>query len=116
MWSSFVKLLEENYFYDLLAKLLPKIADSNRKKILAIKVNLFNGKYEECLDTLDEMLEKEPKNLDLLEMKADICFKLEKIFESEEVFLLILKQKPSSGQSYRAFLRLGYTYLSRKSW
>jgi len=62
------------------------------------------------------MLEKEPKNLDLLEMKAEICFKYEKIFECEEVFLLILKQKPSHSQSYRAFLRLGYTYLNRKSW
>ena len=49
-------------------------------------------------------------------MKADICFKHEKIFECEEVFLLILKQKPSHNQSYKAFLRLGYTYLSRKSW
>ena len=30
--------------------------------------------------------------------------------------MLILKQKPSHAQSYKAFLRLGYTYLSRKSW
>jgi Tfp pilus assembly protein PilF len=27
-----------------------------------------------------------------------------------------LKQKPSHEQSYRALLRLAYTYLSRKSW
>ena len=83
---------------------------------MSIKVNLFNGKYQDCLDLLDDMLEKDQKNLDLLEMKADICFKYEKIFECEEVFLLILKQKPSHGQSYKAFLRLGYTYLNRKSW
>ncbi len=46
-------------------------------------MSLFNGKYKECLDVLDSMLEKEPKSLDLLEMKADICFKYEKIFECE---------------------------------
>ena len=56
MWSSFTKYLEENYFYDLLAKTLPKIIESNRKKILSIKVSLFNGKYQECLDVLDNML------------------------------------------------------------
>lgn len=60
--------------------MLPKIVESNRKKILSIKVSLFNGNYQDCLDVLDNMLEKEPKNLDLLEMKADICFKYEKIF------------------------------------
>jgi len=53
MWSSFTKYLEENHFYDLLSKLLPKIAVSNKKKILSIKVNLFNGNYQECLDMLD---------------------------------------------------------------
>ena len=56
MWSSFTKYLEENHFYDLLAKTLPKIVESNRKKILSIKVSLFNGKYQECLDVLDNML------------------------------------------------------------
>lgn len=65
---------------------------------------------------LDNMLEKDSKSLDLLEMKADICFKYEKIFECEEVFLLILKQKPQFSQSYKALLRLGYTYLNRQSW
>lgn len=79
-------------------------------------MELFNGNHQECLDTLDEMLVNEPKNLDLLEMKADICFKFEKIFECEEVFLLMLKQKPTHVKAYNALLRLGYTYLSRKSW
>jgi len=80
MWSSFVKFLEDNHFYDLLEKIIPKLVSSDRKKILTIKVNLFNGKYEECLEMLDEMLEKDSKKLDLLEMKADICFRYEKIF------------------------------------
>jgi hypothetical protein len=46
MWVSFVKLLEDNHFYDLLEKILPKITASDRKNILTIKVNLFNGNYE----------------------------------------------------------------------
>jgi hypothetical protein len=62
------------------------------------------------------MLEKDNKNLDLLEMKADICYKYDKIFECEEMFLLILKQKPSIVHSFKTYLRLGYTYIHRKSW
>lgn len=56
MWLSYVKILEDNHFYDLLSKLLSKIANSRYKMILMIKVNLFNGKYQDCLDTLDQML------------------------------------------------------------
>ncbi len=66
MWSSFTRYLEENHFYGLLAKVLPKIAESNKKKILSIKVSLFNGNYQEGLDMLDEMLERDYKNWDLL--------------------------------------------------
>ena len=44
------------------------------------------------------------------------CWICEGLFECEEVFLYILKLKPSSTYSYEVFLRLALTYLHRKSW
>lgn len=49
-------------------------------------------------------------------LKSDICFLSEKLFEAEEVFLYLLKLKPSTTYCYSIYLRLGLTYLHRKSW
>ena len=38
------------------------------------------------------------------------------MFESEEVFLNILQLKPNNQKSLQIYLKLGYTYLKRKSW
>lgn len=54
--------------------------------------------------------------MDYLLLKADICFKSDRMFECEEVFLYILKLKPPATQAYSIYLRLGLTYLNRKSW
>ena len=49
-------------------------------------------------------------------LKADVCFLSEKLFECEEVFLYLLKLKPTQTYSYTIYLRLALTYLHRKSW
>ena len=49
-------------------------------------------------------------------LKAEVCFLSEKLFECEEVFLYLLRLKPSPAQSYEIYLRLALTYLHRKSW
>jgi len=38
------------------------------------------------------------------------------MFECEEIFLFILKLKPNPTQAYSIYLRLGMTYLNRKSY
>jgi len=54
--------------------------------------------------------------MELLLLKAEICFKSERMFECEEIFLYILKLKPSPVQAYSIYLRLALTYLNRKSY
>jgi Tfp pilus assembly protein PilF len=49
-------------------------------------------------------------------LKADICFRSDKMFECEEVFLYLLNLKPTSQHAYSIYLRLAFTYLNRKSW
>lgn len=49
-------------------------------------------------------------------MKADTCYIADKMFESEEVFLSILQLKPPHQKALKIYLKLGYTYLHRKSW
>jgi len=38
------------------------------------------------------------------------------MFECEEIFLYILKLKPTAVQAYSIYLRLALTYLNRKSY
>jgi Tfp pilus assembly protein PilF len=54
--------------------------------------------------------------MEFLMLKADVCFKSDRIFECEEVFLYILNLKPAPAQAYSIYLRLALTYLNRKSW
>jgi len=54
--------------------------------------------------------------MELLLLKAEICFRSERLFECEEVYLSLMKLKPSPLQNYPIYLRLALTYLHRKSW
>jgi tetratricopeptide (TPR) repeat protein len=72
--------------------------------------------YEEALEVVEKLLEKNSKNMDFLLLKADICFRSDRMFECEEVFLYILNLKSSAAQAYSIYLRLALTYLNRKSW
>lgn len=49
-------------------------------------------------------------------LKADICFIAERLFESEEVFLKVIKMKPNAPKTFAIYLRLGNIYLIRKAW
>lgn len=79
---------------------------------------MFYEQYDNALAKMDALLKKADniKNIDLLMMKADICFKDDKMFECEEIFLKILQLKPPASRIINIYLRLGYTYLNRKSW
>ena len=67
---------------------------------------------------MDALLKKGDniRNIDLLMMKADICYRCDKMFECEEIFLTILQLKPPISKTISIYLKLGYTYLNRKSW
>ena len=57
-------------------------------------------KFDDAINIVEELLEKKSNDLELLMLKAEICFLSEKLFECEEVFLYILKLKPSATHSY----------------
>lgn len=79
---------------------------------------MFNKKYDDALAKIETLLEKGDniKNVDYLLIKADICYRSDRMFECEEIFLHILQLKPATSKAIHVYLRLGYTYLSRKSW
>jgi tetratricopeptide (TPR) repeat protein len=95
-----------------------KLEDSHKKSVLEIEIDIFYQRYEEALNKVNILLSKGDniRNIDLLMMKADICYRDEKMFECEEIFLSILQLKPPSSKTIGIYLRLGYTYLNRKSW
>jgi len=71
------------------------------------------------LDIINKKIESDPKNFEVVMMKANICFLSEKLYESEDTFLKALKLKSSKAPVstiLAIYLRLGYIYLKRKSW
>ena len=77
---------------------------------------MFEEKYEDAISSIDDIIVKNSVNIDLLMMKSDICYQADRMFESEEIFLQILKLKPNQNNNFWVYLRLGETYLNRKSW
>lgn len=79
---------------------------------------IFEDNYNEAIDKIDTLLKKSDniRNIDLLLIKADACYRDDRMFESEEVYLNILQLKPPQNKSLQIYLKLGYTYIHRKSW
>lgn len=77
---------------------------------------VFGEDYSRALQHVNQLLESNPKNYDWLMLKADICFIAERLFESEEVFLKVIKMKPNAPKTFAMYLRLGNIYLIRKAW
>ena len=48
-------------------------------------------------------------------MKAEICFLSDKLYESEDTILKLIKIK-AQNTPQSIYMRLGYIYLKRKSW
>lgn len=87
--SQEIRLTLANFFCDLnlfnLVRLyLQKLEDSHKKSILEIEVDIFEEKYDEAIEKINALLKKDDniRNIDLLLMKADICYKADKMFES----------------------------------
>jgi len=47
------------------------------------------------LEIINKKIESDPKNFEVVMMKANICFLSEKLYESEDTFLKALKLKSS---------------------
>lgn len=110
-----------NYFVDygffkLGKDYLEKLSSSDRKSIMMAHILVSEEKFDDAVEVAEKLLEKDSKSMELLMLKAEICFLSEKLFECEEVFLYLLKLKPAANHSYSIYLRLGLTYLHRKSW
>ena len=114
----FVNLLVHLNLYDLVDEYLNKLEDSQKREILEIEIEVFYERYDQALGKMDLLLKKGDniRNIDLLMMKADICYRCDKMFECEEIFLTILQLKPPVSKTVSIYLKLGYTYLNRKSW
>lgn len=80
------------------------------------QILVSENKFDDAVNIIEDLLEKKDKDMELLMLKAEICFLSERLFECEEVFLYLLKLKPSQTYSYEIYLRLALTYLHRKSW
>lgn len=78
-----IDLLAEYGFYELVASYLDKINDSDKKNRLRVQILLYETKYDEALQIVDEMIEKDNKNMELLLIKSEICYRSEKLFECE---------------------------------
>jgi len=68
-----------NYFIDYgffkLAKdYINKLQESTTKSIMLAQILLSEEKYDDAIDVVEKLLEKDPKNMELLTLKADICF------------------------------------------
>lgn len=83
-----MRLFLMNYFIDYgffkLAKdYLKKLTQSTRKSIMSAQIMLSEQKYDDAINVVEGLLEKDPKSMELLMLKADICFLSEKLFECE---------------------------------
>ena len=97
---------------------MEKMEESHKKSILEIEVCIYEEDYDGAISKIDALLKQSDniRNVDLLLIKADVCYRAEKMFESEEVYLDILQLKPPQNKCLQIYLKLGYTYIHRKSW
>lgn len=111
-------MLAELSLFNLVEEYLPKLDESQKKSILEIEVEIFKSNFNGALEKIENLLKKSDniRNIDLLMTKADICYLSDKMFECEEIFLTILQLKPNPAKTLQVLLKLGYTYLNRKSW
>eukprot|EP00825_Cyclidium_porcatum_P045892 TRINITY_DN7095_c0_g1_i7.p1 TRINITY_DN7095_c0_g1~~TRINITY_DN7095_c0_g1_i7.p1 ORF type:complete len:1131 (-),score=244.37 TRINITY_DN7095_c0_g1_i7:273-3665(-) len=101
---------------ELVEKVKEQIFDSttSRMKLVECNIELFKGNYEKCIEIINKIIESNPKNYDVLQLKANICFLSDKLYEAEDTFLKLLKLKPP--KAIQIYLRLGTVYQKRKSW
>lgn len=64
----------EYNFYQLAKDYLPKLAESSKKSTISALILVSENKYEEAIDILEDLLQKDNKSIDLLLQKAEICF------------------------------------------
>lgn len=116
IYTLMIDFFEKNQMIDLVEKAMGLIFDKTTTKALIFQshVELFKGNNIEATQLLNKVLEHNPKNYDVLLMKANICFLYDKFYEAEETFFKAMKLKGQ--KNFSIYLRLGYIYLKRKSW
>ncbi|KRX07149.1 hypothetical protein PPERSA_09363 [Pseudocohnilembus persalinus] len=128
VYYEFLFYLAKNNLFDLCEMLWESLYDPTTVEVQLVqcRIYLYNGDYNKCLDILNNLLEANPQNLDVIMMKAHICYITDKLYESEDIFLKALKQKEflkvtpdkteKANKLLSIYLRLGNIYLKRKSW
>ena len=82
-------------------KILLGLRQINPNEILISESLIQNtyqmGQFELCLSQVDDILKRDPQNANLLKLKADALFYLNRISESETIYLTLLDRSPSDG-------------------
>lgn len=95
LYTQMIKYFAEYNLYDLVDKAIENVYDSTtpEMQVIQCKIELYKGKFTEALEIINKKIETDPKNFEVVMMKANICFLSEKLYESEDTFLKALKLK-----------------------
>ena len=70
-------------FYKLAKEYLKKLQKSDRKSIMMAQILVSENKFDDAINIVEELLEKKSNDMELLMLKAEICFLSERLFECE---------------------------------
>jgi tetratricopeptide (TPR) repeat protein len=118
IWLELIDYLMKHNIFDLAEKVSGQLFDKNSIKnlIFQAQIEYQKGNYDEYVNTFNKIIEIQPKNTDIMLLKANSCFLSDKFYEAEETFLRAFKLKGTNVKTFANFLRLGYIYLFRKAW
>jgi len=83
--------------------------------IAKARIRIMQGQYLEATAALDELLPKNPDNLDAWIMRGHAFFLHGNLFDSEESYIKALRLKPNL-KDHVLQERLGIVYARRKAW
>lgn len=91
-----IDLLLENNLFKAADIALKKIIDlhSNRYLFTKARVRTMQGKYQEATAALDEMLPRDPENIEAWIMRGHAYFLAGNLFDSEESYIQALRINP----------------------
>ena len=91
-----------------------QLQQSEDYKFQFSQIKQKEGKYEDTIKMISEVLQKNPKNLSALKLKGHTHFLDRNIFDSDEAYISYLK---NGGQTdFEVLERLGLVYADRKAW
>lgn len=112
-----IDLLLENNLFKAADIALMKIIDlhSNQYLFTKARIRTMQGAYTEATAALDEMLPRDPENIEAWIMRGHAYFLAGNLFDSEESYIQALRINPQL-KDFELQERLGIVYAKRKAW